>query len=287
MRLERSRYGSASPVPDVEGSTREGTSRRAGIGRAPGGPPACLGRLARGVGHLQGSEAEPIGKTSVTALVEHPGLDPLAHEVARTGTAGLSHSVLQPVTLRGRIVRLEPMAVDHVDALTKVGLHPELWRWIPTQVSNRAEMLAYVKTALDELARGVSLPFVTLLSSTDQVIGSTRYGNIDLANRRVEIGWTWITPAYQRTGANTEAKLLLLTHAFETLKLNRVELKTDALNHRSRAAILRLGAVEEGTFRKHLVTSTGRIRDTVYFSIIDSEWPAVKARLSDFLRSRS
>jgi RimJ/RimL family protein N-acetyltransferase len=194
---------------------------------------------------------------------------------------------IEPMTLRGSLVRLEPMTVDHVDGLTEVGLHPELWRWIPNQVTSRAEMSAYVRTALAEFERGVSLPFVTILNSTDRVIGSTRYGNIDLANRRVEIGWTWITPAYQRSGANTEAKLLLLTHAFETLRLNRVELKTDALNHRSRAAILRLGAVEEGTFRKHLVTSTGRIRDTVYFSIIDSEWPAVKARLSAFLGSRS
>jgi N-acetyltransferase len=194
---------------------------------------------------------------------------------------------IEPLTLRGSLVRLEPMTVDHVDALTEVGLHPELWRWIPSQVSNRAEMLAYVNTALGEFERGVSLPFVTILNATDRVIGSTRYGNIDLPNHRVEIGWTWITPGYQRTGANTEAKLLLLTHAFETLKLNRVELKTDALNHKSRAAIARLGAVEEGIFRKHLVTASGRIRDTVYFSIIDSEWPAVKARLSAFLGSRS
>jgi RimJ/RimL family protein N-acetyltransferase len=119
------------------------------------------------------------------------------------------------------------------------------------------------------------------------VIGSTRYANIDLPNRRLEIGWTWITSAYQRTGVNTEAKLLLLTHAFETLRLNRVELKTDALNQKSRAAIARIGAMEEGTFRKHLVTSTGRVRDTVYFSIIDTEWPAVKARLLAYLRPRS
>jgi N-acetyltransferase len=166
-------------------------------------------------------------------------------------------------------------------------VQPELWRWIPNQVTSRDEMLGYVRTALSELERGVSLPFVTILNSSDRVIGSTRYGNIDLPNRRVEIGWTWITPPYQRTGANTEAKLLLLTHAFETLKLNRVELKTDALNQKSRAAIARLGAVEEGIFRKHLVTASGRIRDTVYFSIIDSEWPAVKARLSTFLRSSS
>ena len=194
---------------------------------------------------------------------------------------------IEPLTLRGWLVRLEPMRLDHVDGLTAVGLHPELWRWIPNPVTSREEMLGYVRTALSELERGVSLPFVTILNSSDRVIGSTRYGNIDLPNRRVEIGWTWITPPYQRTGANTEAKLLLLAHAFETMKLNRVELKTDALNQKSRAAIARLGAVEEGIFRKHLVTASGRIRDTVYFSIIDSEWPAVKARLSTFLRSSS
>ena len=194
---------------------------------------------------------------------------------------------IEPLTLRGWLVRLEPMRLHHVDGLTAVGLHPELWRWIPNPVTSRDEMLGYVRTALSELERGVSLPFVTILNSSDRVIGSTRYGNIDLPNRRVEIGWTWITPSYQRTGANSEAKLLLLTHAFETLKLNRVELKTDALNQKSRAAIARLGAVEEGIFRKHLVTASGRIRDTVYFSIIDSEWPAVKARLSTFLRSSS
>jgi len=178
------------------------------------------------------------------------------------------------------------MTANHVDGLTLVGLDPDLWRWIPDRVTTRDEMRAYVTKALDELQRGVSFPFVTIANAGNRIIGSTRYGNVDLPNRRLEIGWTWITPAYQRSAANTEAKLLLLTHAFEILKVNRVELKTDALNQKSRAAILRLGAVEEGTFRKHIVTATGRVRDTVYFSIIDSEWPAVKARLSDFLHSR-
>jgi len=193
--------------------------------------------------------------------------------------------VLEPVTLQGSIVRLEPMRADHVDALTLVGLEPEIWRWIPSQVTTREEMQAYVMKALEELQQGVALPFVTIANPSEEVIGSTRYGNIDMANRRLEIGWTWITPAYQRTAVNTEAKLLLLMHAFESLKVNRVELKTDALNYKSRAAITRLGAVEEGVFRKHIVTATGRVRDTVYFSIIDTEWPAVKARLSAFLRA--
>jgi RimJ/RimL family protein N-acetyltransferase len=179
------------------------------------------------------------------------------------------------------------MTADHVDGLALVGLEPELWRWIPHQVATREEMRAYVNLALEEFHRGVTLPFVTIANASNLVIGSTRYANIDLPNRRLEIGWTWITSAYQRTGVNTEAKLLLLTHAFETLRLNRVELKTDALNQKSRAAIARIGAVEEGTFRKHLVTSTGRVRDTVYFSIIDTEWPAVKARLLAYLRPRS
>jgi N-acetyltransferase len=192
---------------------------------------------------------------------------------------------IEPVTLRGSVVALEPMRMDHVDALVRVGLDPELWRWIPSSVSSAEEMRGYVATALDEQRRGVSLPFVIIARGTEQVVGSTRYGNIDLANRRLEIGWTWVAAAHQRTAVNTEAKLLLLTHAFERLQVNRVELKTDALNLKSRAAITRLGAIEEGTLRKHLVTSTGRIRDTVYFSIIDTEWPAVKRRLEVWLQS--
>jgi RimJ/RimL family protein N-acetyltransferase len=192
---------------------------------------------------------------------------------------------VQPVTLRGAGVRLEPLALDHVDGLVRVGLDPELWRWIPTPVTTAQEMHSYVSQALDEQRRGVSLPFAIVDPAGERVIGCTRYGNIDLANRRLEIGWTWYATAYQRTKANTETKLLLLTHAFEALETNRVEFKTDVLNERSRNAILRLGAVQEGIFRRHAVTSTGRVRDTVYFSIIGSEWPAVKARLQAMLRS--
>jgi RimJ/RimL family protein N-acetyltransferase len=191
------------------------------------------------------------------------------------------------VTLRGSVVRLEPMSADHIGPLARVGLEPELWRWIPVQVRSHEDMRGYVIQALDEFQRGVSLPFVIIANASDEVVGSTRYGNIDLANRRVEIGWTWITPAHQRTAMNTEVKLLLLTHAFETLRVHRVELKTDALNQKSRVAIARIGAVEEGTLRKHVVTATGRVRDTVYFSIIDTEWPSVKAKLSALLHSRT
>ena len=145
------------------------------------------------------------------------------------------------------------------------------------------ELRDYVATALDEQRRGVSLPFAIIDRATDEPIGSTRYGSIALADRRLEIGWTWYAVSHQRTAANTESKLLLLTHAFEHVGVVRVEFKTDALNAKSRAAIVRLGAVEEGTFRKHMQTVSGRVRDTVYFSILDTEWPAVKARLTSRL----
>lgn len=184
-----------------------------------------------------------------------------------------------PVTLQGRHVTLAPLTLEHADALAEIGLDPSLWQWIPNPVTTPQEMRAYVATALDEQARGVAVPFVILDRASGRPIGSTRYANIEPLHRRLEIGWTWYTPASQRTAANTETKLLLLTHAFETLRANRVELKTDALNERSRHAILRLGATQEGVFRRHVVCASGRVRDTVYFSIIDSEWPAVKAGL--------
>jgi RimJ/RimL family protein N-acetyltransferase len=191
---------------------------------------------------------------------------------------------VEPVTLRGRRVRLEPLTIDHVAALARVGLESELWRWIPTAVNNVDDMRQYVRIALDERGRGVAMPFVTIDQSDDRVIGSTRYANIDKANRRLEIGWTWLAPASQRTGANTEAKLLMLAHAFEVLGAIRVEFKTDALNAKSRAALARIGAIEEGTFRNHMITQSGRVRDSVYFSIIDKEWPAIKARLEGLHR---
>jgi RimJ/RimL family protein N-acetyltransferase len=140
-------------------------------------------------------------------------------------------------------------------------------------------MSGYIQTALEEQSRGVSLPFALIEKTSGRAIGSTRYGNIDRAHHRVEIGWTWVAPPWQRTGVNTEAKYLLLRHAFETLGCIRVELKTDSLNERSRNAILRIGAREEGTFRNHMITSSGRIRHTVYFSILDSEWLGVKSGL--------
>src|SRR5580698_11156889 len=166
--------------------------------------------------------------------------------------------IIAPVTLEGRHVRLEPLSQAHQADLAVVGLDERLWRWIPTPVRTPEEMSAYIATALEEQARGVSLPFALIEKATGQAIGSTRYGNIDRTHHRVEIGWTWVAPRWQRSAVNTEAKYLLLRHAFETLGCMRVELKTDSLNEKSRAAILRIGAKQEGILRKHVVCWDGR-----------------------------
>ena len=186
---------------------------------------------------------------------------------------------LAPVRLEGAHVWLEPLEASHLDALCAVGLDPALWELSLTQVATRDDMRRYLDAALDERARGVALPFAQVERATGRVVGSTRFGSYDRRHRRVEIGWTWIAAPWQRTAINTEAKRLLLAHAFDTLGVHRVELKADALNLRSRAAMRRLGAVEEGTLRRHMVTETGRVRDTVYFSVVAEEWPAVRAGL--------
>jgi len=187
------------------------------------------------------------------------------------------------VVLPGRLVTLRPMVAGDAAALWAAGSDPDLWAVAPRNMLASSDMEVYVREALEERDRGVSLPFVVTLTGGGDVIGSTRYGNMSPSNRRLEIGWTWLAKAWQRTGANTEAKLLLLTRAFEVLECNRVEFKTDALNARSRAAILRLGAVEEGTLRQHVLTQGGRLRDTVYYSILRIEWPEVKRRLEEKL----
>jgi RimJ/RimL family protein N-acetyltransferase len=192
---------------------------------------------------------------------------------------------LAPVTLEGRSVRLEPLTSSHHAALCEVGLDPELWRLIPYRVSTEDEMRDYIDSALAAQAAGTAIPFATVERASGRVVGSTRFMNIDAANRRVEIGATWIAKPWQRTAINTEAKYLMLRHAFETLGCVRVELKTDALNLRSRQAILRIGAREEGALRQHMVTWSGRLRDSVYFSILDSEWAGVKAELEAKFKS--
>ncbi|HEY7531093.1 MAG TPA: GNAT family N-acetyltransferase [Gemmatimonadota bacterium] len=195
---------------------------------------------------------------------------------------------LSPIVLEGAHVRLEPLSLDHLDALCEVGLDPELWRWTVSSVLTRGAMASYVGTALEEAERGTALPFATVERRSGRVVGSTRFANADPSHARVEIGWTWLASPWQHTALNTEAKLLMLGHAFERLGCVRVELKTDALNERSRRAILRLGAREEGILRSHMHAAGGRRRDTVYYSILADEWPAVRAGLEERLaRGRS
>ncbi len=191
--------------------------------------------------------------------------------------------VTATTTLEGARIRLEPLGEAHHAALCAVGLDATLWQWTPKPVHTAADMADYIAFALAERAAGRALPFVIVDKATGQAIGSTRYGAIEPAHRRVEIGWTWLGRSWQRTAANTEAKYLLLRHAFETLGCIRVELKTDALNERSRAAIRRIGAREEGILRSHMITAGGRVRDTVYYSILDREWPQVKKDLESRL----
>lgn len=162
----------------------------------------------------------------------------------------------------------------------------DIFRWIPYSMRTPQEFEQWADKGLAEQERGESLVFTTVERASNKIIGSTRFMNIDRANRRVEIGSTWIAPAWQRTAINTEAKYLMLRHAFESWQCVRVELKTDGLNQKSRNAILRIGAKEEGTLRKHLLTWTGRYRDTIYFSILDSEWPEAKSKLEARLSQR-
>ncbi|HKD80253.1 MAG TPA: GNAT family protein [Candidatus Angelobacter sp.] len=190
-------------------------------------------------------------------------------------------NIVTPLTLEGRVVRLEPVRREHSEIFWEAAKDSadSIFQWIPYSMKTREEFHGFVAKVLEEERRGESVAFATVERESGRVIGSTRFMNIDRGNRRVEIGSTWIVPAWQRTAVNTEAKYLMLKHAFEVWGCVRVELKTDALNQRSREAILRLGAKEEGILCKHLVTWTGRIRDSVYFSILDIEWPAIKKKL--------
>lgn len=192
---------------------------------------------------------------------------------------------LEPVVLEGEITRLEPLSLDHVDSLCEVGFDPDIWTWMSSDIDSRDGMEAFVSEALAAQAAGTALPFVTVERASGRAVGSTRFGAVDVAHRRAEIGWTWLAPAWHRSGINREAKLLMLTHAFETMGCLRVELKTNSKNERSRRAILGIGAVEEGTLRRHMI-SKGERRDSVYFSIIEDEWPSVKQRLTESVQRR-
>ncbi len=187
--------------------------------------------------------------------------------------------IIHHVTLDGRGVRLEPLTQAHHADLCEVGLDEELWRLTTVHIRTTEDMKKYIDAAIKDFAEGKALPFAIIEKTSNKAVGSTRFGNIDITHHRVEIGWTWIARQWQRTSVNTETKYLLLSHAFETLGCIRVEFKTDSTNGRSRSALARIGAKEEGVFRNHMIVPGGRIRHSVYFSIIDSEWKEVKRDL--------
>ena len=191
---------------------------------------------------------------------------------------------LEPVVLEGDHVRLEPLTMAHLPRLVEIGLEDDIFRWYAQPIRTPEEMKAFIATALEEQQAGKSLPFATVEGGPGVVVGSTRFMTIDRPNRTVEIGYTWIAPPWQRTAINTEAKYLMMRCAFENWGCNRVGLKTDSLNERSRRAIARIGAKEEGMLRNHMVTASGRLRHSVYFSVIREEWPEVKAALEAKLR---
>ena len=191
---------------------------------------------------------------------------------------------IEPVTLEGRIVRLEPLGPDHVPGLAEVALDPAIWRWTIARPETEAELRDWAESAIRNRDAGTEFPFATLDATTGRPIGSSRYMNIVLEHRRLEIGWTWLAPPWQRSGANREAKLLMLGHAFEALGCRRVEFKTDSNNEPSRNALLGIGATFEGIFRKHMVMPGDGVRHSAWYSVIDDEWPAVRARLEESLR---
>jgi N-acetyltransferase len=185
---------------------------------------------------------------------------------------------IEPVTLAGRLAALEPLAAGHHDALVAAASDGQLWKLWYTSVPSPERMRDYITAALAMKEQG-ALPFVIRDQASGEIVGSTRYFHVDAANRRLEIGHTWHAARAQRTGINTEVKLMLLTHAFETLQCIAVEFRTHWMNQQSRAAIARLGAKQDGILRNHQRMPDGSLRDTVVFSIIESEWPAVKRHL--------
>jgi RimJ/RimL family protein N-acetyltransferase len=191
---------------------------------------------------------------------------------------------VEPVTLTGRFVRLEPLGEEHVAGLTAIGLEEDIWRYMPYgQMRTEGDIRNWVRHMLELRAEGTDMPFAVIDLTSGCVAGCTRYLEIRPAHRGVEIGGTWYGAHYRRTRINTESKYLLLEHAFERLHCLRVQIKTDSRNVRSQRAIERIGAMREGMLRNHLILPDGHVRHSIYYSIIDSEWPAVKDRLLEML----
>ncbi len=204
---------------------------------------------------------------------------PGAAPAARPAPLPAAPPWVTPVTLAGSLVRLEPLDRSHLRGLVAAGADPATWTWMHAPLTDEASMRAWVEEALRNRDAGTEVPFATVDAATGRVLGSTRFMSIAPAHRRLEIGWTWLTAAAHGTGANTETKLLLLEHAFEQLEAMRVELKTDARNERSRAALAGIGATFEGVFRRHQLMGSGRVRDSAWYSVVDEDWPAVRERL--------
>lgn len=217
-------------------------------------------------------------------LLSYQNWHPNEHAKKRTQLMyPLSMQFTSPELIGPRVV-LVPMTKAHVEPLWVAGNQPEIWELAMNRMESERDMERYVFAALNEASAGTAWPYVTTLRDSGRVIGTTRFGNITPEHKRVEIGWTWITPEYQRTFVNTEAKYLMLTHAFETWGVNRVELKTDVLNEKSRNAMVRIGAKPEGILRQHVIRENGVVRDNIFFAIIKEEWPQVKENLEAMLK---
>ncbi len=191
-----------------------------------------------------------------------------------------------PITLEGNQVLIRPMTLQDKDQLVEAASDGSLWNLWYTSVPTPEKMESYILTALTEQEEKKSLPFIIIRKKDQKIVGTTRYMNIESVIRRLEIGSTWYAKSSQRTGVNTESKYLLLKHAFESLGCLAVELRTHWINHQSRAAIERLGAKLDGVLRNHRIASDGTLRDTVVYSILNSEWPMVKSHLEFKLRER-
>jgi RimJ/RimL family protein N-acetyltransferase len=196
---------------------------------------------------------------------------------------GVGQTWVTPVTLTGRRVRMEPLAERHLDELARVAMDDAVWRWTIAKPIDDAGLRAWFDQAMANAAATIEVPFATIDQASDKAIGSSRFMTIAPEHRRLEIGWTWVGTAFQRTGANREAKLLQLTHAFETLGAERVEFKTHARNVASRTALLGIGATFEGVLRHHTIMPDGSNRDSAFYGVIAPEWPGVKARLQQLL----
>jgi N-acetyltransferase len=190
------------------------------------------------------------------------------------------------LTVQGALVRLEPLRPHHAPDLIEAGSDPSVWRYLMEHPRTLADMQGLIDRALHAERSGRELPFAIIDTASGRAVGSTRYEDILPGHRSLEIGWTWLGAPWQRTPRNTQCKLMLLTHAFETLGAVRVQMKADVRNHRSRAAIERIGAVYEGTLRRNRILPDGFLRDSAYYSIIGEEWPAVKLRLHQLAQVR-